>query len=154
MAGTCRQQEAGATLFHGAIALIGVALAAATPVIGPIAALVGTTVAMQSTAAAVGATNEVGSVINKYNTTCNEIQNTKKLTDDLAKLQVQIQTDKMINADTSKKLSNIIDDYNDRIQALKDQRRKFRIQEYTNIAIDVFIVFALITIIINKKSFT
>lgn len=148
MAGTCRQQEADATLIHGGIALVGVAIAAfANP-------LIGITVAMQSTAAAVGATNEVGSVLGRYNTTCNEIQNTKKLTDELAKLQVQIQADKMINADTSKKLSSIIDDYNDRIRALKDQRRKFKIQAYTNIAIDVFIVFALITIIINKKSFS
>jgi flavin-dependent dehydrogenase len=147
MAGTCRLQEADATLFHGAVALAGAAFAFVNP-------LIGITVAMQSTAAAVGATNEVGSALGRYNTTCNEIQNTKKLTDELAKLQVQIQTDKMINADTSKKLSNIIDDYNDRIQALKDQRRKFRIQAYTNIAIDVFIVFALITIIINKKSFS
>lgn len=148
--GDCRAQEAGAIGFHSGIAIIGAAIAFT----GPIGALVGITMAMGSAGAAASAPNDVRSVIDKYNTTCNEIENTNTLSKQLDELATQIEKDQQINANTEKNIAGIIDDYNGKIKALNNKRRAFRVIEFTNIAMDIFIVFALIVIIINKKSLT
>lgn len=148
--GDCRAQEAGATAFHAGVAGVGTLIALGFG--GPIGGLIGITMAMQSAGAAASASNDVGSVINKYNTTCNEIENTKTLSKQLDELATQIEKDQQINAGTEKNIAGIIDDYNGKIKALTNRRREFRVKEFTNIAIDIFIVFAMIVIIINKKA--